>query len=193
MANHCWNWVCFEGDKDALTKLKNKVEESTKTTEYFNEQAEIVLGKSYLEENTSIYDVYGTRWWEIDNIEESEDGCSLIVSGSSAWSPPCEYVRLISELYGLNATIEFEEMGNDFGGREVYESGEVTSAESMTYSEWIYNEDAGYAVERFLEDLEDNLEFYKTSRDLLKEIEHMSDEHKKEVLDEYKRLKECTE
>lgn len=188
MANHCWNWVCFEGDKNALTKLKNKIEESTKTTEYFNKQAEIVLGKSYLEENTSIYDVYGTRWWEVENIEESEDGCSLIVSGSSAWSPPCEYVRLISQLYGLNATIEFEEMGCDFGGREVYENGDVTSAESMTHSEWTYKQDAEYAVERFLEDLEYNIELYEDIQSLLADITHMSAEHQEEIVNQFKKL-----
>mgnify|MGYP001026548276 CR=1 FL=1 len=186
MANHCFNWVCFEGDKATLDQLMYKIKESIDSTEYFDKQAEIVLGKSYWNRNHSIYDVYGTRWWDIDLVEWSEDFSSFVVQGASAWSPPSEYVRLISEIYGVHAVIEFEETGNDFGGREIYKDGKVLSSESMSYNEWMYKEEPTFAVERFLEDLEDNIECYEDVQSLLTEITHMSAEHQEEIVNQFK-------
>ena len=125
-------------------------------------------------------------------MEWSEDQSSFVVQGASAWSPPCEYVRLISEVYGVHAVIEFEETGNDFGGREIYKDGKVLNLEHMSYNEWMYKEDSLHAVERFLEDLEDNMEFYEDVQSLLTEITHMSAEHQEEIVNQFKKLS-CTE
>jgi hypothetical protein len=185
MANHCWNWAVFNGTKDALDKLESALKLAQKDIVYFDKQCEYVLGKSYLGENQSIYDVYGTRWFDINNFERNSD-TELVISGDSAWSPPCEYVRLITEHYEIEATIEYEEMGNDFGGRETYDNGKTIHTESMSYREWMYKEDSDSAVDRLMMDIDDDPELYEELDDLMDDISHMSEEHKEEIIKHWK-------
>lgn len=175
MPNHCWNWVEFEGSKTALEKLHKDLEEGlNKADGWLEKLANHLLDEdNHYETIIELADAFGTKWWDIDR--NTLDGEVLIVGGSSAWSPPTHLVAKITKKYNLKAVMEFEECGNDFGGTETYENGEMIEQNVMRYNEWVYFNDRNYAMERIIEDVKDNPDYFIDLDDLERELHYMSD------------------
>ena len=82
---------------------------------------------------------YGTKWdvdaQELLRFEKEKLGYTF----DSAWSPPAEGIRRISELYpDLTFTLEYDEPSMDFAGTAVFRGGEViedTQTKSQLASE----------------------------------------------------------
>ena len=181
MANHCFNWVSIEGNEDTLKEIQNKIEKGMNEGEgYLTKIADLLLDENRHEHNEeSLYDVYGTRWWDIDRNEIQGD--DLILIGSSAWSPPNILMQKISEKYQVKITIEFEECGNDFGGSETYVNGIMTGEINMSYREWLYYQDAEHAVQNLIEDVEDSPDWFEDLDDLNENLNYMTKEHREEI------------
>lgn len=186
MANHCWNWVGFEGDKATLEKLHRDIKDGLNQSDgYLTKLANYLFNENNTDEDIlSLYDAYGTKWWDIDLNDL--DGELLAVGGSSAWSPPTEFVRRITEKYKLKAVIEFEEGGCDFGGTETYIDGEIVEQTTMSYNEWTYFNDNSYAIERMIEDINDSpLDYFEDLESLEKELHYMSDADRNTIKEAY--------
>jgi len=185
MANYCWNWVIIEGNEDTLKKIQSKIDKGIKEGEgYLTKVADLLLDENRHEHNVeSLYDAYGTRWWDIDRNEIQGD--DLILNGSSAWSPPNILMQKISDKYQVKVTIEFEEFGNDFGGSETYVNGVMTEEINMSYREWMYFQEPEYAVQNLIEDLEDCPDWFEDLDDLEKSLHYMTKEDKEEIKEVY--------
>lgn len=141
MANHCWNWSCFTGDRADLEKLIANVNKAMELNAEMHgllwyQTYSVALGLPPWQEGDPEYDVYdryGSKWFD---CEVEDRGDHVIIAGSSAWSPMCEFFRKLSGVYNLKVEAEYEEMGNDFGGFFSAEVGEVTKDEQLSYNQY---------------------------------------------------------
>jgi hypothetical protein len=134
MANECKNLVTVEGAEEILNKLEELFIENLEY-ETFNEWCAFVLGIKYSEEH-SLFE-YGTKYWEVDeNINWVGD--TLEVFGNSAWAPPTEFLRLVSEKYSVTISNSYGEEGNNFGGYWKCVNGVVVEDIEVGYTEWVY-------------------------------------------------------
>jgi hypothetical protein len=184
MANNCWNYAVFSGDKDALDEIQERFSKYNETN-YFTEFGDLVLKKEMQEDYSSLsFDEcyqYGTKWWDF-NIDERTDN-TLIISGDSAWSPPLELLRQISEVYNVTIEGEYNECGMDFGGFFVCEDG-CLSDNSMTYFEYQLESDREWAINDLIDNVLDwDEEFDEDAYPQLtqQEKEYIKEQLKKEV------------
>jgi hypothetical protein len=150
MANNCWNYATISGDKLALDEIQERFSKYGDFN-YFIEFGDYVLKKE-TKTSTDDYYLYGTKWWDF-NIDERTD-LSLTISGDSAWSPPLELLRQISEVYNVTIEGEYNECGMDFGGFFVCEDGCLEDRE-MTYFEYQLETDREWAINEIIDNLED--------------------------------------
>lgn len=186
MANYCYNYVTISGDKETIKKIADKLS-SYEQCNYFTQFGDYVLGKienllGFTIEGRDGYE-YGTRWWEFE-MDISPDGTLLTLSGDSAWAPPMELIRGISEVYKIYAELDYEEPGMDFAGTYHVEKGEVMLDEYLTYGEYKYRagEDEFWSsclIHRIYDEetLEEILECYP----FIKDDDELIDEIKEEI------------
>jgi hypothetical protein len=149
MANNCWNYAVLSGDKAALDEIQERFSKYGDFN-YFIEFGDYVLKKE-TKTSTDHYYLYGTKWWDF-NIDERTD-LSLTISGDSAWSPPLELLRQISEVYNVTIEGEYNECGMGFGGFfSAYEGG--LDDNQMTYREYQLECDRDWAIQDIIDDLE---------------------------------------
>jgi hypothetical protein len=169
MANNCFNWVTISGEKEILDLLQTKFETYKSHEGTFSDWCDTFFtNEREKKENVfdEIYD-YGTKWWDFDIDQRGKD--YINISGDSAWSPPQEFLRRLSEEYAVLIRGEYEEAGSDFGGYADYEKG-VMDDQCFTYREWMYINNE----ESFFYRLEDEVEYYDTF-----------DDYKSAVLDDF--------
>jgi hypothetical protein len=189
MANNCMNWVNIWGKDTTLKRINDRLEKYTDHKGSFLEWGDIVVNKKLEEgeEDEREHYHYGTRWWD---FEVQKEKGQLNICGDSAWSPPTELIKQICIEYKVTATIEYEEPGFDFGGKtEFDELGEIVEEIKMTYDEWRYHDSDKEYVYNILQDLEDFYDTYEDEDSLIKNYKFLSEEHKKELLIEYNKLK----
>lgn len=185
MANYCYNWMSFTGSSSSIKELKEKAFGSYGDYKYFTKWVDGVIGKE-TKKDFDAYE-YGTRWFEFD-IEECDE--EIVVCGDSAWSPPIEMAQAFCKHFNVECIIEYEESGNDFGGRaSISNDGLVVSVEDYTYREWRYIQDEQCAIENLIEDLEDGLSegYVESVEEFLSEHPYLIDSHKKEIIEEVNR------
>lgn len=114
---------------------------------------ELIDGKyfNWYEHNIS---EYGTKWDVlISNIDIQVLGDDMSLSFETAWSPPLEFCRKLSEKFNTQVVIEFSEYGVGFGGRYIFDGGEQIESVDMSYMEWMYEcGDIVNEIEFFLQD-----------------------------------------
>lgn len=183
MANNCYNWVRFTGSEESIKKLHNKFLDYEKF-EYFTDWGNHVLDiTNDTSEKTFDWGYkYGTKWWDfhVDDFDINE----LAISGDTAWSPPETLIEEICKRYSLEARIEFEEAGNDFGGYTEFNNEGKTEEYNTSYREWRYMEDPNYAIEDILdslkycgftlEDFEDDFEYMRNE-----DVEYIKEKYNK--------------
>lgn len=158
MANHCWNNVTIEGKPEVLAKLE------VLFNDYENHDYMISWGNTFFPNmenkpaDTSDYLFYGTRWW--DFTCEMISDTTLQISGDSAWGPPEELIRMISEQYQVECEITFSESGCDFAGKRIWQNGDCIDRIDQSYSEHVYDEGGmDGLIEEYLYD-ENCFEYY---------------------------------
>lgn len=152
MANNCYNWVHFTGSEESIKKLHKKFLDYEKF-EYFTDWGNHVLDITN-DTSEKTFDwcyKYGTKWWDfyVDDFDIHE----LSISGDTAWSPPEELIEKICKKYSLNARIEFEECGNDFGGYAEFNSRGRTEDFNVSYRHWRYLQDSDSAIDNIIDDI----------------------------------------
>jgi len=160
MANYCYNWVIIRGEKDTLDNLQTKFETYKSHEGTFSDWCDTFFTEERKKKENifdEIYD-YGTKWFDFEIDRRQDD--DLLISGDSAWSPPQEFLRRLSEEYAVVIRGEYEESGCDFGGYADYENGEMND-QCFTYREWMYIDNQ----EIFFYRLEDEVEYYDTFED----------------------------
>lgn len=119
MANYCSNWVFFSGKKEDLQKIHNALRHAESLNAendglIWYETFYAALGLEVPSEPTDVYDMFGSKWLDINNMEIS--GFSLEITGASAWSPVTPFVQLLCKKFNLTAEGEYCESGFDLGG-----------------------------------------------------------------------------
>lgn len=146
MANYCWNYAVISGDKAVLDEIQERFSKYDDFN-YFTHFGDYVLKKE-TPTNIEEYYLYGTKWWEFDVNERTDS--TLTISGDSAWSPPLELLRQISEVYNVEIEGEYAESGMGFAGFFTCEDGCLNDNE-MTYFEYELESDREYAIDNLID------------------------------------------
>ena len=144
MPNWCLNTLSVTGDSKQLMAFKRKAalgENDFCIKTFFPMPEELEgttspaprpnkeLRKKYGYDNW--YDWCNANWgtkWDVEGHLEKTPRGSVGYTFDSAWAPPDEAIKKISELYPkLTFTLEYDEPGMDFAGTMVIEKGEVVS------------------------------------------------------------------
>jgi len=133
MANDCWNSVKITGDLGTLEKLMEKFTS---------------LENGFLH-NGNYYTMFEGHDFKDHDFDSKRLDCSsaeiydgsIIFAGDSAWTPPLEFYRLLSEEYGVTVVVTYDERGMDFAGHSVFVNGEHEVNEEWTYWEYVYLKD----------------------------------------------------
>ena len=165
MANYCWNSVeITEFKKEDFSKIVDFFrQDSCETFTYFTDWCESILSDENKIDTSKMKDLdryyaYGTKWWSIDydRLEEESTEDYISVSGESAWSPPLVFLEALSKEFKCNIEIKFEESGCDFGGHNIYKSGDLEEVFKGTYREYqVYEFGALEAIEKDIETIDD--------------------------------------
>jgi hypothetical protein len=182
MANNCWNYVTISGDKNVLDKIQEKFSKYDDFN-YFTEFGDSVLNKKMLDDYSNLnheeWYMYGTKWWDFD-VERSDDN-TLIYSGDSAWSPPLELMRVITDVYPVSINGEYSESGCDFGGFFSCEDGNL-SDETMTYREYQLETDRDWAIN----DIIDEFAYWDVDIEELDSCDYLTEEEKEYIKEQIK-------
>lgn len=180
MANHCWNWVLIEGDNDTLDLLENRMKDYEKFNNLTDWTNHILGEERFDKEKHSPYDVVGSRWWDVDWDEMDRDNQSMTIQGDSAWGPVTHLMELLAKEFKLNILLEFDECGMDFGGYCKYGPNGIIEEHSVTYRQWMYEQDKHYFLELFKDDVEDGgiyegMTLKEAKDEVTKEYEYVDD------------------
>ena len=81
-------------------------------------------------------DNWGTKWTPDFAFEMNDDGTVIEFQGDSAWSPPCELFRYISEKYPVYIEVSYTEEGMFFVGSSIFEGGQTYESCGEPEAEW---------------------------------------------------------
>jgi hypothetical protein len=174
MANNCWNWAHIEGSKENLDLLQARLKEAKASDcVLFYASFHHVLGIPVPESTTDVYDDFGTRWFTAEWDRDSDTSATL--TGDSAWSPPSQFFRKLSEVYSLTIASEYEEGGCDIGGYYGCSNGEVTRDECYSFNYYRLTQDKDNFMHNLLEDIgcgryEDYEDFVSSNEDVIAEL-----------------------
>jgi hypothetical protein len=160
MANDCWNKVIIKGDETTLKKIEekfNSVEDG-----FFN----INNYQTLFDSDVSDMDVddFGSKRF-VPSVSV-QDG-QLLIAGDSAWSPVIGLFERICVDYGVEAELEYDEMGCDFAGRIVWDSkGVELENEEWTYWERLCMKDP----DNFWEEMQYRYEIYDDYDELVEDF-----------------------
>jgi hypothetical protein len=161
MANDCWNKVIIKGDETTLKKIREKFNSSENGVFTMNNYKSLF--------NTDVSDMdeddFGSKRF-IPSVS-LQDG-QLLISGDSAWSPVIGLFERICVEYGVEAEMEYDEMGYDFAGHIIWDTkGVEIKNQEWTYWERLYLNDP----DNFWEEMEWRYENYETFDELLESLE----------------------
>jgi hypothetical protein len=188
MANYCSNWVSFSGKKENLQKLHDALRyaESLNAENQgliWYETFYAALGLDVPSEPTDVYDMFGSKWLHIDEIDVYDTELELI--GSSAWSPVVPFVALLCQKFNLTAKGEYDESGCDFGGFYSVDKDNNVKEDTYNYLSYRY-------LSEGIEGVLSELSYYESFDDKIERLNEakavMSKEDYNEMLNEIKNL-----
>lgn len=103
-------------------------------------------------------DNWGTKWTPNFAFELSDDGTTIEFQGDSAWSPPCELLRYITEKYPVYVEVSYTEEGMFFIGSSIFQNGNTYESCGEPSAEW--NEDFSND-EEFYDAMDRDLAFHE--------------------------------
>jgi len=172
MANCCYNYITFNSDD---VKKINKIVEFFNSYGQFGSTTDwgdsVIKGEYKIDDRVgNSFNKYGSRWLIFD-LDVSNDGLELTISGDSAWTPMEALVGGLCYTFGVDGRIEYSEPGCDFGGMASFDrEGVINEFIQMSYSEWMYHCDGSEWVnESLYYDLECQIDDYDTFDEFIKE------------------------
>jgi len=161
MANDCWNKVVITGSDETLEKIKTRFTSSENGVFTMNNYQ--TLFDSDVSDMSE--DDFGSKRFS-PSVEI--DDKKLYISGDSAWSPMTGLFERICVEYGVEATLEYDEMGYNFAGKISWDTNGVEKENiEWTYWEKQYLHDQ----ENFWEEMEWRYEEYDTFDELVENFE----------------------
>lgn len=194
MPNWCNNNVKITGSKQGLSVIKKKLDSiSVDGKRDMSILFETLVGRSeditqqeyenggWYEHNISRY---GTKWdVSYEDASPSFDEDEINMSFCTAWSPPIEFIVLLSKKYKVQVTMSYSEPGVDFAGI-------FTSYDDGTYEDEQYSYIEGlYLIDKegFWSSIEYEIEYAKESgtdaKEFVSKFDYVSDEDKKAIID----------
>ncbi len=142
MANNCWNRIEIRDLTDEGMKKIIEWSGNYKEFNYVNDWVNSLISKKNqltpnFKEGGDPY-AYGTKWFDFEPIDISDEENELVLQGDTAWSPLEGLCEAISKEFDCFVMIEFEESGCDFGGETHYKSGNKEEIFNGTYREYQY-------------------------------------------------------
>lgn len=187
MPNYCYNHASIELDPESKDG-KNLIDffKSYKDFEYISDWGDSFLESDKPYDGNVDFDriyKYGTKWWDFE-IEKSPN--EITIFGDSAWSPPIDLLKGISEKLKCSIHLEFSEPGMDFAGIYDIENGIVTSQHDMSYSQYSYlYSDPYHHVSNLCEDIKDGL--YDDEEDLISSVGYLNQDDLEYVVDTFRK------
>lgn len=177
MANDCWNRVVIKGDESTLKKIEEKFNSSENGVFNMNNYQSLF--------DTDVSDMteedFGSKRF-IPSVT-MDDG-QLHISGDSAWSPMTGLFERICVEYGVEAELEYDEMGYDFAGHIIWDSNGV----EVLNDEWTYWERLCIRdQDNFWEEMQWRYEIYESYDELIADFN--LDEWKDSTILDQERLK----
>lgn len=133
---------------------------------------------------------YGTKW-DFDLRESNVNDVTeerITLAPSTAWSPPTEFCERLCSKYNVEVTIDYEEGGIGFVGRETFTNeGMVEQEFYNNYYEGLYfldKETFWSMVDSELDDLDDI-----TEEEFVNKFPYVSEEDKQQIREEYQTFK----
>lgn len=141
MPNWCSIRVTFRGDPSDVRELRQKITVPEAEREPVDPMERIGGGPDVIDGAIDLTRVrprpddiggdwyawsvnnWGTKWAPDVNLVIDVMG-EIEVAGDSAWGPPSELVRFITEQFHLAAVMTYDEPGMEFAGAEAYRDGE---------------------------------------------------------------------
>ena len=141
-------------------------------------------GKFLLNPQTEFY---GTKWdFTIEgcNLNNVDEEC-ITLAPSTAWSPPDKFCERLAKKYNVNITLQYEEGGVGFVGKEVYTNeGMVEQEFYENYYEGLYRLDIDTFWSMVESELE-NIEEDTTEEEFLKQFPYVGDADRKQLQQEF--------
>jgi len=141
MPNWCNNQIRISGD--GITAINEILKEGGKMFESL--VGKLAEGQTEREYNENWYNTNCDRWgckWDVEisehDISVEDDAIYMYIQ--TAWSPCNDFLRLLSEKYGVDVENRYSEGGNDFAGLFMIEDGNE-SDECYTYLRGLYEFD----------------------------------------------------
>ena len=200
MPNWCNNYiVILPNDNDKKLKKFSKLVERVKISINTKEPLFSSLLGTKTSKDVDWYSHNVNRWgtkWDVDasegEIDIVEDQITMNIS--TAWSPPNGFLTELCQTYGVKATIEFEEGGNDYAGiYEINPEGIVHQVDYDSVDEYNYfhNDCFWENVLSYAEDLD----FEEVSlEDFIKSYSFITDDvGKRELTEVYENAKSFCE
>lgn len=168
MPNYCSNWVTFSGKKENLQKLHDALRHAESLNAendglIWYETFYAALGLDVPSEPTDVYDMFGSKWLDINDMEIS--GFSLEITGASAWSPVVPFVQLLCKKFNLTAEGEYCESGCDFGGFYRVDENNNLKDDTYNYMSYRYLSEGMEGILSELEDYDDSDEMMEILND----------------------------
>jgi hypothetical protein len=163
MPNYCFNQLTVT---NSTPKLESFLKEHGLSFEAIVKPNRPEIDESGCETVNAQVHAWGTKW-DLDEKEAREMGDDLLecdrCSFDTAWSPPSEAIRVLSEITGASFELKFYEPGCWFWGKESIEDGLISididssSGSKEELKEFLVQE-IGYAIVDAQEEVGEDVE-----------------------------------
>ncbi|MEI6586721.1 MAG: hypothetical protein WCL56_11580 [Sediminibacterium sp.] len=161
-------FIIDEAGQPAKDELTGEVFEKRDTFDYLVGKDEDYTEANWYEHNLSRY---GTKWdvAPSDFMSQAEDDIldnEFFSAGfQTAWSPPIGFCILLSQLYQVRVEITFDESGDYYAGKGIWENGEQIECWSLPLMEGMYKIDDDW----FWNEAQNNYEYWAEEGTSIKE------------------------
>lgn len=158
MPNWAYNYLRINGSEESIKQITDIIDaEKAK-----GEAGRIFIPLVGMDDDMTQEEYNGTGWynhninrfgckWDIhaNEWDYDSDGKELVMSFDTAWSPAVGFAELLTQKYGVETRLEFNESGNYFAGYQLTGPDMEPEYKSWDYMEGLYHTDSEEFWHRF--------------------------------------------